>query len=143
MKDLGSFGGGFSEALNLNEHRTVVGLSVDTDGLLQAFVWTARLGFRQLPRGGLGNAAFAEAVNDRNQIVGTMFRDNGDVLAVVWTPTVNLDTAPLGAAPEALFAVRPTGAAVPSSTSWCRLGHLAAGRLANLRRARMDVCPVR
>jgi probable HAF family extracellular repeat protein len=143
MKDLGSFGGGFSEALNLNEHRTVVGLSVDTDGLLQAFVWTARLGFRQLPRGGLGIAAFAEGVNDRNQIVGTMFRDNGDVLAVVWTPTTNLDTAPLGAAPEALFAVRPTGAALPSSKGWCRLSHIVAGRPVNLKRPRMDACPVR
>jgi probable HAF family extracellular repeat protein len=143
MKDLGTFGGGFSEALNLNEHGTVVGLSYDTDGLPQAFVWTTRLGFRQLPRGGLGIGAFAQAVNDRNQIVGTIFRGNGDVLAVVWTPTANLDTAPLGTAPSVLFAVRTTGAAAPSSTGWCRLGHVAAGRPTNLKRARMDVCPVR
>jgi probable HAF family extracellular repeat protein len=141
MKDLGSLGGGFSEALNLNEHRTVVGLSVDTEGQIQAFVWTARLGLRQLPRGGLGIAAFAEGVNDLNQIVGTMFRDNGEVLAVVWTPTVNLDTAPLGTAPEALFAVRPNGAAVPSSKGWCRFGRMVAGRPVNLKRPRIDACP--
>jgi probable HAF family extracellular repeat protein len=143
MKDLGTFGGGFSEALNLNEHRTVVGLSYDTDGLPQAFVWTARLGFRQLPRGGLGIGAFAQAVNDRNQIVGTMFRGHGDILAVVWTPRANLDTAPLGTAPEALFAVRTTGAAVSSSTGWCRVSHVGAGRPGNLKRTRTDVCPVR
>lgn len=143
MKDLGTFGGGFSEALNLNEHGTVVGLSYDTDGLPQAFVWTTRLGFRQLPRGGLGIGAFAQAVNDRNQIVGTIFRGNGDVLAVVWSPTANLDTAPLGAAPTALFAVHTTGSTARSSTVWCRLSHVAARRPVNLKRARMDFCPVR
>lgn len=143
MKDLGTFGGGFSEALNLNEHRTVVGLSYDTDGLPQAFVWTARLGFRQLPRGGLGIGAFAQAVNDQNQIVGTMFRGNGDVLAVVWTPTANLDTAPPGTAPAALFAVRTTGRTAQSSAGWCRHSPVAPGRPVNLKRARMDACPVR
>jgi hypothetical protein len=58
-------------------------------------------------------------------------------------PTADLDTAPLSTASESLFAVRPTGAAVPSSTGWYRLGRVAAGQPAKLWGAAKDLCPVR
>ncbi len=143
MEPLGSFGGAFGEALDLNDRRVVVGLGFDSNGSMLPFVWTRRLGMRQLPISTIGSDGFAEGVNNQDQIVGTIFTDDGS-RAVVWTPKQDLDKATIASAPGELFDVRATGPARPATLEdWCRLVRGGGNRAVRRPSSRLTACPVK
>ena len=77
MTDLGTLGGSFSTALDLNDRGQVVGTSGS-----RGFVWTAAEGMVELPP--LPGYAFSEAlfVNNNGYVVGRSLRDAGGAIGL-------------------------------------------------------------
>src|ERR1051326_241247 len=66
--DLGTLGGSFSSAFDLNDHDHVVGFSQTTSGATHAFLWEA--GVMTDLDTGVGGFSRADAINNHGQIVG-------------------------------------------------------------------------
>ncbi|CAN5604270.1 hypothetical protein BH24ACT15_BH24ACT15_28520 [soil metagenome] len=62
MVDLGTLGGGYSEAVDISETGIVVGMSTLASGDYRAFMWSEATGMVNL--GTLGGWSFAMRVND-------------------------------------------------------------------------------
>ncbi len=77
MRDIGTLGGNFSEAVAINDHGTVVGASYDAVGAQRAFLYVNGM-MRALG----SQASSAYGVNNLNQVVGT-----GQSGAFVWDST--------------------------------------------------------
>src|SRR5690242_4062888 len=69
MQDLGNLGGGYADALGINNLGQVVGFSGLPDGSRHAFLWTATSGMQDLGTLG-GNTSGAIGINDAGQVVG-------------------------------------------------------------------------
>lgn len=119
--DLGTLGGSFSRAHQVNNAGVIVGESEDANGRFAAVVWENGV-IRQLPRllpdftGGWGNA---QAVNERGDIVGndTFF---GFAHAVLWPATggvVDLGLLP-GSDFSMAFGISRDGTVMGASTSF-------------------------
>ena len=84
--DLGTLGGGFSDAYGINNDPgdiQVVGQSTRADGFAHGFFWTAAT--RMIDLGSLGRSSYATDINNHGMIAG---RSEAAVLgywAVVWT----------------------------------------------------------
>ena len=82
--DLGTLGGGWSDAKSINERGEVVGVSAVRDGSERAFIWSRANGIAELGTLPGGNRSYALRINNRGSVVG--FSDTGDqrFAAVLW-----------------------------------------------------------
>ncbi len=85
MRDLGTLGGFFAEAWDINDRREVVGQSELALGGTHAFVWTpAADGMVDIGTlGGPFSAAYG--VNDLGEVVGTSETSSGEFHVFLWT----------------------------------------------------------
>ena len=93
IKDLGTFGGRFGTALDVNNHGVVVGAAYDAANVAHAFVYDGGA-IRQLFPGETGNSQ-AVAINDHGTIIGwregigsAFIYDNGVVTMIEQIPEV-------------------------------------------------------
>lgn len=84
--NLGTLGGDFSRAADVNDAGVVVGQSTLADGSAHAFRWTAEGGMVALPTLG-GSTSSAEAINALGYITGSSRTPDGALHAVLWTPS--------------------------------------------------------
>jgi probable HAF family extracellular repeat protein len=93
MIDLGSLGGGYSNAFAVNAKGQVVGVSATAGDLEQhAFSWTQAGGMDDLGTLG-GSYSMALDLNNNGQVVGEAFLATGERRAVLWNPK-SVDTTP-------------------------------------------------
>ena len=121
MVDLGSLGGTYSVARDVNESGTVVGTSAVAPGdpAFHAFVWTSAAGMRDLGTLG-GTDSEAYAVSDTGQVVGRSLTP-GDAAwhAFAWTPSSGMvDLVPLSGYTDSIaYLVNSSGAVVGRVTT--------------------------
>jgi probable HAF family extracellular repeat protein len=119
MVNLGSLGGFYSVARDVNETDMVVGTSAVAPGspAVHAFLWTTAAGMRDLGTLG-GTDSEAYAVSDTGQVVGRSSTP-GDAAshAFVWTASSGMvDLVPLaGYTDSVAYLINSTGAVVGSS----------------------------
>jgi probable HAF family extracellular repeat protein len=106
---LGTLGGSFSEATDINDTLQVVGNSADASGELQAFLWTESGGMSALPLSAISSRA--SAISEAGHVVGTLRHEDGVDRAYLWlqgqgvselgtfgdSPTFGLDVNDVGA----------------------------------------------
>lgn len=97
VQDLGTLGGGNSEARDINNDSTIVGSSETTTGETEAFVWHADFGMKSLGTlGGANSQAFG--INSAGQIVGESETTTGEIHATLWLVTyataIDIDIKP-------------------------------------------------
>jgi len=84
MRSLGTLGGTFGYASNINNRSEIVGFSnLEGDAAAHAFDWSPKEGMKDI--GGLGGTfSGATWVNEAGEIVGNAFTSDGPVHAVRW-----------------------------------------------------------
>lgn len=90
MMNLGTLGGDWSTAWDLNDHGHVVGYSSIGDGESRAFFWDDENGLIELPT--LGGNSLARAINNEGQIVGYSYDDSGNFYPVMWKISIRQAT---------------------------------------------------
>jgi len=88
MKSLGTLGGNWSTAWDVNDNGQVVGYSDIGEGENRAFVWHEDYGMIQLPS--LGGNSLARSINNNGEIVGYSYDADGNFYPVKWTVSINL-----------------------------------------------------
>lgn len=82
MMSLGTLGGDWSTAWDINDHGQVVGYSSIGDSESRAFFWDEENGLVELPT--LGGNSLARAINNEGQIVGYSYDESGNFYPVMW-----------------------------------------------------------
>ncbi len=83
MISLGTLGGDWGTAWDINDHAQVVGYGDIGNGEHRAFYWDSEHGMIELPT--LGGNSLARAINNEGQIVGYSYDDQGNFKPVMWT----------------------------------------------------------
>lgn len=86
MKNLGTLGGSWSTAWDLNDHGQVVGYSDIGNGENRAFYWDENRGMIELPT--LGGNSMARAINSDGDIVGYSYDESGNFHPVKWKVSI-------------------------------------------------------
>ena len=124
--DLGTLGGGFSDAFGINNDPSsvqVVGRSTRADGFTHAFFWTAPGPMVDLGTFGGGNS-FAWDINDHGQIAGSSEDSARQQWAAVWDVRAAHGPLRTSAPSQARAAPMPRGSTTgppairPQSPSW-------------------------
>ncbi|TVQ16373.1 MAG: DUF3466 family protein, partial [Balneolaceae bacterium] len=84
IKSIGTLGGTWSTAWDINDHGQVVGYSSTAEGY-RAFYWDEIKGMIELPS--LGGNSQAKAINNKGQIVGYSYDASGNFFPVQWNVT--------------------------------------------------------
>lgn len=109
MIDLGTLGGNYSYASDVNDTGQVVGYSTTASGSYDPFSWTKTSGMVDLSTSG----GYASAVNESGQVVGYTYI-GGHQHAVLWNPLAQDTTPPVITVPANITvnATGPAGAVV-------------------------------
>lgn len=86
MMSLGTLGGAWSTAWDINDHGQVVGYSSIGNSESRAFYWDEENGMIELPT--LGGNSLARAINNEGQVVGYSYDESGNFYPVMWTVSV-------------------------------------------------------
>ncbi|UCG50115.1 MAG: right-handed parallel beta-helix repeat-containing protein, partial [Phycisphaerales bacterium] len=93
--DLGTLGGGYSEAHGINEAGQIVGVSRTSAGHKHAFIWDAANGMSDLGTLG-GSESVAYGLNGLGQVVGSSGTSAGRLHAFLWESGMMTDLGTLG-----------------------------------------------
>lgn len=83
MTSLGTLGGDWSTAWDMNDHGQVVGYSSIEQGKSRAFYWDSENGMIELPT--FGGNSLARSINNMGEIVGYSYDAEGHFYPVLWT----------------------------------------------------------
>lgn len=86
MMNLGTLGGSWSTAWDMNDHGQVVGYSDIGNGENRAFYWDENRGMIELPT--LGGNSMARAINNEGDIVGYSYDESGNFYPVKWKVSI-------------------------------------------------------
>ncbi|WP_340107076.1 hypothetical protein [Rhodohalobacter sp. 8-1] len=86
MMSLGTLGGDWSTAWDINDHGQVVGYSSIGNSESRAFFWDEENGLVELPT--LGGNSLARAINNEGQIVGYSYDESGNFYPVMWNVSI-------------------------------------------------------
>ena len=84
MRDLGTLGGAFSRAYDINNRGQVVGNVYYTDGMTQAFRWEDGVVIYLGTLG--GSSSWAHRINEVGQVIGWSQTQSGEEHAFLWEP---------------------------------------------------------
>jgi probable HAF family extracellular repeat protein len=83
MTNLGTLGGNWSTAWDINDHGQVVGYSSVDQGKSRAFYWDTENGMIELPT--FGGNSLARSINNNGEIVGYSYDNEGNFYPVLWS----------------------------------------------------------
>lgn len=86
MMNLGTLGGDWSTAWDVNDHGQVIGYSSIGNSESRAFFWDEESGMVELPS--LGGNSLARAINNEGQIVGYSYDGSGNFYPVMWKVSI-------------------------------------------------------
>jgi len=84
MQNLGTLGGGGSQAYAVNNNGNVVGHSANSSGNDRAFIWQNSSGMKELGAISSNAPSYAVAINNNNQVVGHSYTATGEEHAFLW-----------------------------------------------------------
>lgn len=115
MQDVGSFNGGYTSAISLNNLGQVVGFSADSPGL-RAFLWQSPGPMQRL--GSLGGyTSYPLDINDLGQVVGWSHTAANDQRAFLWTSTGGMQELPTLGGESTAWAINNVGQIVGYSAT--------------------------
>ncbi len=115
MTNLGTLGGAWSEANDINEESQIVGASHTTDGVWHAVLWQNGT---ITDLGSLYGQSVAQAINDRGQIVGWSETSSGEIHATLWQDSTIIDLGVLpGRTHSYAFGINNDGQIVGTSSN--------------------------
>ncbi|MHC4499007.1 MAG: choice-of-anchor Q domain-containing protein [Planctomycetota bacterium] len=98
--DLGTLGGGQSEAWSINDNEQIVGLAYNSSGYWRATLFDTTGNCNNINLGTLGGLySIARSVNDAGQFVGDAFNSQGNLRATLFDKTGNGNNIDLGTLP--------------------------------------------
>lgn len=115
-RDLGTLGGYFAAAFDVNNANQVVGQSEIAQLVDRGFVWSAATGMQAIPTLG-GSSSGARSINDRGEIVGAADRADGRSHAFLLRNGAMIDLGTLGGHRSVAYKINERGVVVGSSTT--------------------------